>query len=233
VPEQWHRPGQVGSPYTIMTCLPGRPLSEVSAGLDPASLHSLYRSVGQLARSVHSVGQDAFGYLVTHIVEPKADNTAYMSAQFDKKLAEFVAAGDPHRLSRDIERLLARDASSFAECRYAALCHNDLYEGNLLVDDSSGCWELTGLIDVENAIAADPLLDIAKIDCYSIRGNYSKAAGLAAGYGLDVQATQARLDLYRIYHTLELWDWFHQIGQSEPLPGLTRQLSRLLGRVDT
>lgn len=219
-----------GFAYTIMTCRPGRPLSEVSTRLDSATLHSLYRSIGQLARAVHSIGQDAFGYLVTRIVEPHPDNAAYMTAQFDKRLVEFVAAGDPDQLSIGIKRRLDRDAYSLAECPHASLCHNDLYEGNVLVDDASGCWELTGLIDVENAIAADPLLDLAKIDCYSIRGNYSKAAGLAAGYDLDLDAARARFDLYRIYHTLELWDWFHQIGQIDPLPGLARQLAALLDR---
>lgn len=31
----------------------------------------------------------------------------------------------------------------------------------------------------------------------------------------------AAVDLYRIYHTLELWDWFHQIDHREPLSELT------------
>lgn len=34
----------------------------------------------------------------------------------------------------------------------------------------------------------------------------------------------------RIYHTLELWDWFHQIERADALPGLTHQLALLLER---
>jgi hypothetical protein len=133
------------------------------------------------------------------------------------------SVADGARLSRAIEQRLDRDAYSLAECPRASLCHNDLYEGNLLIDDSSGRWELTGLVDVEKAIAAYPLLDVGKTDCYSIRGNHSKAAGLVEGYGLELDAVRIRFDLYRIYHTLELWDWFHQIGQpvelEDQLPG--------------
>ena len=45
---------------------------------------------------------------------------------------------------------------------------------------------------------ADPLLDLAKIDCCSIRGDDSRAAGLAAGYGIDFDAVRPRFDLYRV-----------------------------------
>ena len=109
------------------------------------------------------------------------------------------------------------------------LCHNDLHEGNLLVDNVSGRWALTGIIDVENAIAADPLHDLAKTDCYSIRNDPAKTAGLAEGYQLTLDSLeQVRFQLYRMYHTIELLVWFHQIGHTEPLRGLTHQLAGLL-----
>ena len=68
--------------------------------------------MGILARAVHSISQDAFGYLVTRILDPKPDNATYMAAQFEKRLTEFDAAGDPDRLSRNIERRLTRDGDS-------------------------------------------------------------------------------------------------------------------------
>ena len=39
-----------------------------------------------------------------------------------------------------------------------------------------------GVIDVENAVAADPLHDLAKTNCYSIRGDPATLAGLLEGY---------------------------------------------------
>jgi hygromycin-B 7''-O-kinase len=53
------------------------------------------------------------------------------------------------------------------------LCHNDFHEGNILADrDQRRGWQVTGFIDVENDIAADPLMNLAKTDCYSIRTGY-------------------------------------------------------------
>lgn len=70
-----------------------------------------------------------------------------------------------------------------AECLGPVLCHNDLHEGNVLVVQNGDGWNVQGFVDVENAIAADPLLDLAKTDYYSIHGHEAKLAGLADGYG--------------------------------------------------
>jgi hygromycin-B 7''-O-kinase len=51
-----------------------------------------------------------------------------------------------------------------------------------LAEGTNG-WAVTGFIDVENAIAADPLLDLAKTDYYSVHGNKAKLSGLIQGYG--------------------------------------------------
>lgn len=85
-------------------------------------------------------------------------------------------------------------------------------------DDRRG-WQVTGFIDVENAIAADPLIDLAKTDCYSIRGHRAKLDGLLDGYGPPRgRDWAARLAIYRLYHALELWGWFASVGQTRPFP---------------
>lgn len=87
---------------------------------------------------------------------------------------------------------------------------------------------LCGVIDVENAVGADPLLDVAKTDCYSIRGDATRFEARADGYGPVLHQADDRLSLYRIYHPLELWDWFHQIGEHQHLAGLALQLEGLI-----
>ena len=82
---------------------------------------------------------------------------------------------------------------------------------------------------MENAVAADPLLDLAKTDCYSIRGDAAIFAALLAGYGPVGPRADERLALYRIHHTLELWDWFHEVGRHEHLAGLSHRLATLSG----
>jgi hypothetical protein len=78
---------------------------------------------------------------------------------------------------------------------------------------------------MENAVAADPVLDLAKTEYYSIRGNQTKLEGLRDGYGALPAGYPAAVGVYRVYHALELWDWFASIGKREHLAGLADDLS--------
>jgi hypothetical protein len=90
-------------------------------------------------------------------------------------------------------------------------------------------WEVTGLIDVENAIAADPLIDLAKTDYYSLGRGEPERTALLEGYGPLPADAAERLDLYRLYHALELWDWFCSIGTTGPLKSIADDIARLAG----
>jgi hygromycin-B 7''-O-kinase len=48
------------------------------------------------------------------------------------------------------------------------------------------------------------------------------------GYGPCGQAWADRLAIYRLYHALELWDWFASIGQTRPLGGLAGDMRVLI-----
>jgi aminoglycoside phosphotransferase (APT) family kinase protein len=201
-----------GQAYTVMTLLPGQPLSAVSGQLTESELRRVYRRMGSILAALHDIGQDAFGYLTTTILDPKPTNTAYMTGQFGKKLREFADLGGDDALRSAIERHVAERTELFAACEHAALCHNDFHEGNVLIArDQHGDWQVTGFVDVENAIAADPLIDLAKTDSYSIRGDHFAE----------------RHALYRLYHALELWDWFASIGQTGHLPDLADDMRQL------
>jgi hygromycin-B 7''-O-kinase len=224
-------PEMGGMAYTVMTKLAGRPLSAISAGLSESENFTVYRQMGSILASLHRVRQDAFGYLTTTIVDPQPTNTAYMTRQFAKKLREFTDLDGDLGLRAAIERHVAKHAGIFAACEHAVLCHNDFHEGNILVarDERSG-WQVTGFVDVENALAADPLTDLAKTESYSIRGHHAKLAGLQAGYGPCGQAPDERLAIYRLYHALELWDWFASTGQTQPLDSLADNMRDLTGQ---
>ena len=36
------------------------------------------------------------------------------------------------------------------------------------------------------------------------------------------------IDLYVLYHWVELWDWFAYLGTTDPLPALSRDMSALV-----
>ncbi|NJP45987.1 phosphotransferase family protein [Actinacidiphila epipremni] len=230
VPSVLHRTpggGPGGGAVTILSLLEGRPLSEASKDLDQRLIPSFYREMGAVLASVHRVGQEAYGYLADGIVDPVAGNGDYMRRRFAAKLAEFRELGGDERLHDAVARRVARDGALFDNCGSAVLCHNDLHEGNVLVAPRPGGWAVTGVIDVENAIAADPLIDLAKTTYYALGRGAPEHRALLEGYGPLPADTPDRLALYQLYHALELWDWFRSLGTTEPLPGITEDIARL------
>lgn len=136
-------------------------------------------------------------------------------------MAEFAALGGPADVHEAVQARVASRAALFASCTGAVLCHNDLHEGNVLVDDTG---TVTGFVDVENVIAADRLLDVAKTLQYDLDASPVKRAGLLDGYGPLPADAAARIELYRLYHALELWDWFASIGDAGALPAIAEDI---------
>jgi aminoglycoside phosphotransferase (APT) family kinase protein len=206
---------------TVMTRVAGEPLSSLE--LPDAAMRDVYRQIGALLAAVHAIAQPAFGYLTTELLDPVPHNTAYMTERFATKLTEFAEfGGDPvvHRLA---SAWVAERSGLLGLCAAPALCHNDVHEGNVLVDGG----QVTGFIDVENSIAADPLMDLAKAVQYDLSRSPVKVAGLLAGYGPLPANGLARIELYRLYHALELWDWFAEIGNTGPLDSIAADIREL------
>lgn len=216
-----------GRAVTILSLLEGRPLSEASADMDATLIPAMYREMGAALAAVHRIGQEAYGYLTTKILDPLPDNGTYMRHQFTKKLREFDELGGDSALRDAVARRVERDGGLLDGCEAAVLCHNDLHEGNVLVAQGPRGWEVTGVIDVENAIAADPLIDLAKTDYYALGRGEPERTALLDGYGALPGDGIERLELYRLYHALELWDWFRSIGTTEPLASIAEDIARL------
>jgi hygromycin-B 7''-O-kinase len=214
---------ETGDPaFTVLTKIEGVPLSEA----EPPEWKPVYEQLGQLLAKIHRIPQPAYGYLTDQVLDPLPTNDAYMRHQFTKKLKEFdELEGDP-ALREDITQYVEQHAGLFAAATTPTLCHNDFHEGNVLVDPTT--WQVNGFIDVENAIAADPLMDLAKTECYSIWSNADKLAGLVAGYGELPSDWRERTTLYRLYHSLELWDWFKSIGTVDPLDSIAGDLAAIV-----
>ncbi|MEV5960913.1 aminoglycoside phosphotransferase family protein [Kribbella sp. NPDC051952] len=208
--------------FTVLTKLDGVPLSE----LDPPDWEAAYTQLGQLIARVHRIPQPEYGYLTDRILDPLPDNDQYMRRQFSKKLGEFDQLGGDQALRQAIQAFVDKHSGLFKANQAPVLCHNDFHEGNILVDPET--WQVTGFIDVENAIAADPLIDLAKTVSYSVQGDADKLAGLTTGYG-ELPADWAdRVHLYRVYHSLELWDWFKSIGETTYLESIATELAGLV-----
>jgi aminoglycoside phosphotransferase (APT) family kinase protein len=216
----------IGLNFVLMNKLDGAVLRTLEPALPDTELLSAYSQMGEVLRQIHRISMPSFGYIGPHGVwTPHASNRAYMSAQFETKLTEFIERGGDTALGDRlravvIERLYLLDA-----CTTSHLCHYDFHSGNVLAERNAGPFRLSGILDFESAIAGDPLMDIAKALYYFTPADEPKKAALLAGYGaLDRGDWQETLDLYRLYATLELWCWMAQIGNREPLASLAEDL---------
>ena len=134
--------------------------------------------------------------------------------------------GGDAALRRTVEEYVETHSDLLTQVCTPVLCHDDYHEGNVLVAEEEGKWRVTGIIDVENAVSADPLLDIAKTDYYAIQANEAKREGFLAGYGRLPMNWRERVQLYKLYHALELWDWFAAVGDKAVVVRLTDDIRR-------
>jgi len=211
--------------FLVMTKLDGVLLGSIERTLTPDQFASAYRQIGSLLHEFHRIRMQAFGYIGEKgIVAPYASNHAYLTAQFERKLKEFLQRGGTEALARRIEKYAALHASLLHACTQAVVCHNDLHAGNLFARVNRGAIQLCGVVDFEGALAGDPLMDIAKA-LYYLSGDARRA--LLEGYGSIGSLHEAQaLNFYHLYFVLELWCWMVQIGNKQSLAALTRDLER-------
>ena len=230
-----------GRPCVVSSLRPGRVLADLDAELTPAQRHDVYRQLGEVLRRLHAIPAEGYGYVIDTIRDPLPDNSAHMARLTERELSAFREHGADPDLADKVTAYVADHGDAFAECERPAYCHGDVHEPNLLAELSEdGTCTLTGLLDVENMHAADPLMDFVRLDAFSLQGDATKIAGLMdgyGGYGPDdqpgewPQAWRSRLPLYRISLALELYNWFSIVGATEHLPDLEHGLRELVGDV--
>jgi aminoglycoside phosphotransferase (APT) family kinase protein len=134
-----------------------------------------------------------------------------MTDQFARRLRDFADLGGDPGLARALTRYVARYRDRFAACAAPVLCHNDFHDGNVLVSRTGP--QVTGYVDVEGAIAADPLLDLARTDYYALRDDPARRAAFLDGYGPLPPDSAERIAIYQLHHALELWNWAARTGK--------------------
>jgi Ser/Thr protein kinase RdoA (MazF antagonist) len=204
-----------GAGFLLMTRLPGTPARFSDA--DPVEVS---RRLGRLLRDLHAIAFDSFGYIDTRVTSPLPTNLEYMRRRIDAK----VRSGPPE-LRDSLQRYFTEHEAAFEGCTQAVLCHNDAHDANVLVEGG----RITGLIDWENAVAADPIFDLATAWAFSDGRSDETLAALTGGYGPLRADWHDAFDLYVVDHLLELWIWFHQLGVIDPLPELEGHLARRVG----
>lgn len=213
----------------VMSVVDGVPLRELIDELPEAQLLSVYRQIGSMQGKLHQVTFDRFSLLIDIAAGGHDDNVGLMTERAGAAIAEFRELGGGEQMAIMLERHFAANSTLFTRCQQAVLCHNDFHEANVLVARSEGEIRITGLIDFENALAADPLFDLAKTQNHARRGSNATLAALIDGYGPLPAYWKRPFELYELFHTLELRNWFSAGGSAAPLPALHRRMRQLMG----
>ncbi|MEU6998280.1 amino acid adenylation domain-containing protein [Nonomuraea sp. NPDC046570] len=207
--------------YLVMSKVPGRPLSQVSGALEPETIERLYREMGRVLRAVHGVELREFGP-IDGVPEPS--NEAYLGGQLDLKLAQFAEFGGDPALHARVEEYVRERRHLIGRCATPVLLHHDFHERNVMVAEGPGGWELTGVIDVENALGGDPLMDLARTDYFAVRGDPLRRRALLEGYGELPADWAERVAFYRLYHALDQWHWLATIGEIDALAPIADEI---------
>jgi aminoglycoside phosphotransferase (APT) family kinase protein len=210
-------------PYLLLTKAPGQTVASLLDRLSEDELAAIYRQAGQLLRKLHSVRFERFGSVVTDGSSDGYDtNEEYMRAAFRAERLSFETAGGDPALGWSISDYVDRSQTVFASCTQPVLCHNDCHDANMLVDFGSE-WQIRALLDFENALAGDPLLDLAKLQCFSLRPTDRSREAIVEGYGPMRAGWRAAFDLYFLLHSMRLWVY---LAESEPdaLPAIAANI---------
>ncbi|WP_222193225.1 phosphotransferase family protein [Modestobacter italicus] len=196
-----------GREYLLTSLLPGASWSSQAERIDGRQRATLRRQVGRHVAAMHSVtGDGPFGYPGRAELSAPTWTGAYQQV-VDALLADAARyAVDLPRPAAEIgERLHAAADASLGAVTTPVLVHFDLWDGNVFVDLDRPQPVVTGLIDHERALWADPAADFVSLALLGdIAGDRDFLAGYADGGGPVVldEATRHRLHLYRAHLAL-------------------------------
>jgi aminoglycoside phosphotransferase (APT) family kinase protein len=181
------------SPFYGMEFIAGTPLHKTRETLSPAEQAQIDRRLGDYLRQMNAIRGDRFGYYA----QPETQSASWAAA-FEQMLAGVLQDGRDAdvKLPRPAEEILAlarRHASALEEVTAPALVHWDLWDGNVFIDPQTKA--ITGIIDFERALWADPLME-----CNF--GAFGFNRDFLTGYGCDYPFTPAqelRRTLYNVY----------------------------------
>jgi fructosamine-3-kinase len=163
--------------------------------LDPAAQQDIERQMGRMTRQMAAVTGPAFGYW-TQPAPPGASWRECFASMIEGILADGVDMQvDLEQPYSQIVATLERHFEVLDEVRTPRLVHWDLWEGNVFVDPFT--HQVTGLIDFERVMWADPL-----IETIFAFGHHQPDGAYVAGYGerlfVDPNQVRRRL-LYNAY----------------------------------
>jgi fructosamine-3-kinase len=152
--------------YLLLECLPGDNLWQATeqGRVSPSDLADLDRQLAGLLLELHSHTRDTFG-------KPDEVGVPRWADLFVPRLHEVRAQPEiSRRLSQavlaDVDYAIARAADVLGDQGVPTLVHADIWAGNIIVQQTAACWQITGLVD-PGAEYADVELELAYLESFN------------------------------------------------------------------
>jgi len=187
----------------FLSFLEGQGWHQLHEQLDAGDERRLRRDLGGILRGLHTVRGKSFGYFQPGAARASTWRSAFV-AMVDDVLADATRFGVNLPVAgHAIRSVIGKHESLLESVEEPALVHFDAWEGNILLAQRDGRFEISGLIDGERAIWADPVADFVSPALF---GDIADDPDFLAGYaGADASpfeitaAIGARLAMYKAY----------------------------------
>lgn len=181
----------ISSPYFLMTACSGVSLQGQRANLEPHEAAAIDAQIAGVIATINSISGDYFGR--PHENAPRSStwvdafHLLIEDLMADANDASVVLPETPSHMANLIHRLTDELLSTVTQPR---LVHWDLWDTNVFIDPVH--IEVTGIIDFERALWADPLMEAQFV-------GKRESGVLAARYGVDLLGDEAAANRRRIY----------------------------------
>jgi aminoglycoside phosphotransferase (APT) family kinase protein len=185
--------------YLFMDLVDGVSWSSVRVDLNDVQNAEIERQLSVISAAINSRRHPTFGYLATGPgFGSWLEAFGWMCASLYADAARFgISVSLPEV---ELQRLLERHGQAFDAVTRPCLVHWDLWAGNVLVRLGDDHPQITGVIDFERAMWADPLMEF-------IPGRLHDIEAYESGYGrplLSTRAERIRRLFYNVYLGLVL-----------------------------
>lgn len=208
------------APYFFMEKLDGESLNSVKDKLTAKEIDDIYVRIGEINRKINEIICPCFGYPA----QPEYQGKEWYFV-FLKMLEAGIKDADAGNVNLNISidglhNKMVRDREIFLEVKEPRLVHWDCWDGNIFVQNG----KVTGLIDWERCLWADPLMEVG-FRTYDIKPGFIKGYGIsqlteiqrqrAIWYDIYLMILGSLECEYRKYETDDMYKWANGILQEQ------------------
>jgi fructosamine-3-kinase len=168
--------------FLLLECIPGVTLG--SAHLDPEGRMTVERELAEVLLQLHSHKRDTFGDFAQ---EAGARDWIDVFLPRLEEIRRDVAGLLPPAILEEVDQALPMAEDALRARGEPTLVHNDLSPGNIMVEQRSDGWHLSGLLDPVGLQYADVEMELSYLQAFDTVGQaffnaYAASQPLRPGY---------------------------------------------------